>query len=171
MAVVFNGVQSLKKSGSLLLVGFVSSVVLAGCTLGSSGTPGAITEASSSPNAADQQVMMTPTPASEGSTPMIEAGTTTMVDGVQVITIEAGSFYYKPNEFRVKKGEKVKVVLNSVSMMHDFVIDELDVKLPITKSGETGSIEFTPTEAGTFEFYCSVGQHRQMGQIGTLIVE
>lgn len=86
------------------------------------------------------------------------------------IAIEAGSFYYKPNLIRVKKGEKVKITLNSVSMMHDLVIDELGLKIPVTKSGNTAVAEFTPEKAGEFEFYCSVGQHRQNGQVGKLIV-
>lgn len=86
------------------------------------------------------------------------------------IIIEAGSFYYKPNLITVKKGEKVKLTLSSVSMMHDFNIDELGVKVPITKSGSTSTVEFTPSVVGEFEFYCSVGQHRQNGQIGKFIV-
>lgn len=94
-----------------------------------------------------------------------------MAADVKVVEIEGGAFYYKPNEIRVKKGEKVKVVMKSVDMMHDFVIDELGVKMPIAKSGETGTVEFTADQAGTYEFYCSVGQHRAQGQVGKLIVE
>ncbi len=90
---------------------------------------------------------------------------------VRTIAIEAGSFYYKPAEIKVKKGEKIKIVMTSKDMMHDFMIDELNVKLPVTKSGETNSVEFTPTKTGTFEYYCSVGEHRKNGQIGTIIVE
>jgi nitrosocyanin len=99
------------------------------------------------------------------------ASATTDNGTVKTFTIEAGSFYYKPNAITVKKGDKVKIVMNSVDMMHDFNIDELKVKLPITKSGETNTVEFTADTAGTFEFYCSVGQHRANGQVGTLIVE
>lgn len=90
---------------------------------------------------------------------------------VQTITMEAGAFYYKPTVIKAKVGDKIKVVMTSKDMMHDFVIDELGVKLPITKSGETNEVEFTATKAGTFEFYCSVGQHRKNGQVGQLIVE
>lgn len=86
------------------------------------------------------------------------------------ISVEAGSFYYKPNLIRVKKGEKVKLTLNSVSMMHDFNIDELGVKVPLTKSGDSSTVTFTASKVGEFEFYCSVGQHRKMGQVGKLIV-
>ena len=88
-----------------------------------------------------------------------------------VVAVEAGGFYYKPNEIRVKKGETIKIVMTSKDMMHDFTIDELGVKLSITKAGNTGTVEFTADKTGTFEFYCSVGQHRKNGQVGKLIVE
>ncbi len=99
------------------------------------------------------------------------AESTDMSTQVKEITVEAGSFYYKPNAITVKKGDKVKIVMNSVSMMHDFVIDELNVKMPIIKNGDTGTVEFTADKAGSFEYYCSVGQHRANGQVGTLTVE
>lgn len=86
------------------------------------------------------------------------------------IAIEAGSFYYKPNLIRVKKGEKIKVTLNAVSLMHDFNIDELGIKVPVTKSGTASTVEFTADKVGEFEFYCSIGQHRANGQVGKLIV-
>jgi len=91
--------------------------------------------------------------------------------GVTIVAVEAGNFSYKPNEIRVKKGATVKIEMKSVDMMHDFNIDELNVKMPITKSGETGTVEFTADKVGEFEIYCSVGQHRQNGQVGKLIVE
>ncbi|OGK62619.1 hypothetical protein A2334_03395 [Candidatus Roizmanbacteria bacterium RIFOXYB2_FULL_38_10] len=88
-----------------------------------------------------------------------------------IVQVEAGSFYYKPSIITVKKGQKVKIVMNSVSLMHDFNIDELSVKMPIIQSGGTGSVEFVPDQVGTFEYYCSVGQHRANGQVGSLIVQ
>jgi heme/copper-type cytochrome/quinol oxidase subunit 2 len=91
-------------------------------------------------------------------------------DGVKTIEIEAGSFYFKPNVISVKKGEKVRVVIKSVDMMHDFYIDELNVKSPIVKSGTTGTVEFVASKVGTFEYYCSVGQHRKNGQVGKITV-
>lgn len=90
---------------------------------------------------------------------------------VQVVEIEAGSFYYEPNMIKVKKGQRVQVVIKSVDMMHDFNIDELNVKSEIVKSGETGTVEFVASKVGSFEYYCSVGQHRQNGQVGTIVVE
>ena len=89
---------------------------------------------------------------------------------VKEVSVEAGSFYFKPSEITVKKGEKVKIVMRSVSLMHNFTVDELNVQLPIVKNGDTGTVEFIPDRVGTFEYYCSVGEHRQNGQAGKLIV-
>lgn len=108
---------------------------------------------------------------------MIDSGDEAYFDGnegeaeVQIVEVEAGSFYYEPNEIRVKQGETVRIVMTSVDMMHDFKIDELGVSLPITRNGETNEVEFTADTVGEFEFYCSVGEHRANGQVGTLIVE
>lgn len=95
----------------------------------------------------------------------------TVASDVQVIEMEAGAFYYKPDSIRVKKGQKVQIVFKSVDMMHDFNVDELNIKSEVVKGGNSSTFEFVANEAGTFEYYCSVGQHRQQGQVGTLIVE
>ncbi len=94
----------------------------------------------------------------------------TVKENVGQIVIEAGSFYFKPNIINVKKGDKVKIVLNSVSMMHNFYLDEFSVKSDTIKSGESTSFEFTADKVGEFEFYCAIGQHRASGQVGKLIV-
>ena len=56
-------------------------------------------------------------------------------------------------------------------MMHDFVIDELSVRTKIAQAGEIVGVEIVANEVGEFEFYCSVGNHRDMGMVGTLIIE
>ncbi|OGK17135.1 hypothetical protein A2690_02060 [Candidatus Roizmanbacteria bacterium RIFCSPHIGHO2_01_FULL_39_12b] len=72
---------------------------------------------------------------------------------------------------RAKKDEKIKLVMKSADQMHNLNIDELGVKLPITKAGNTAPVEFVSSKIGEFEYYCSIGQHRANGQTGTLIVE
>ncbi len=145
--------SEMKKSNNLPVIGFlvILAIVIASGVLK--------VNKKSSETSLPVEIQSTPTP------------TPAPIDVVNgEISVEAGSFYYKPNLIRVKKGEKVKLILNSVSMMHDFNIDELGVKVPITKSGSTSTVEFTPNQVGEFEFYCSVGQHRQNGQVGKLIV-
>ncbi len=121
--------------------------------------------------APEQPIMEEAQPTEERMVPEESSVAEEEMDAVQIVEVEAGSFYYKPNEIRVKKGQKVKIVMNSVSMMHDFVIDELGVKLPVVKNGDTGEIEFVAETVGSFEYYCSVGQHRAQGQVGMLVVE
>ena len=89
----------------------------------------------------------------------------------QTIKMTAGSFYYNPKQITVKKGQKVKIEFSAVDMMHNFNIDELNVHGETTKSGDTTTIEFTADKVGSFEYYCSVANHRKMGQVGTLIVQ
>ena len=86
------------------------------------------------------------------------------------VTLEGGNFYFKPNVINAKLGQTVRVTLNSVSMQHDFVIDELGVKTSVLPSGKSETIEFVADTIGEFEFYCSVGNHKQQGMIGTLVV-
>ncbi len=115
----------------------------------------------------EMDMAVTATPAPAGS----ESATAVMENGAQTITIDAGNFYFKPNEIRVKAGTPVKITLNNVQGFHDFVIEELDVKSQQITANNKTTVEFTPTEKGSYEYYCSVGQHRQMGMKGMLIVE
>ena len=88
-----------------------------------------------------------------------------------VIEVEGGSMYFKPNEIRVKLGESVKIKFTNAGGMHDFVIDEFNVKTKVLGSGKTETVEFTADKLGEFEFYCSVAGHRQSGMFGKIIVE
>lgn len=152
---------------NLLLYGAIIAVVVLAIPMLMNGKKKS--EASANPT---PEVMATSTPMVENVTasPTPTATMTPAVPVNGVITVEAGSFYYKPNLIQVKKGQKVKLTMNSVSMMHDFNVDELGIKVPVTKSGSSATITFTANKVGAFEFYCSVGQHRANGQVGKLIV-
>ncbi len=39
------------------------------------------------------------------------------------------------------------------------------------KPGEGGTSEFIPGEPGTYYYICTVPGHREMGMVGTIIVE
>lgn len=156
----------------MLVVGLlvVAGIVLASQMMGNKPAPentlesGNMVEASASP--VGSPALDATTMEEQG-----DAAVSGMVeDDVKVIEMEAGAFYYEPSTIEVKKGQKVRVVFKSVDMMHDFNVDELKIKSEIVKSGSTSTFEFTADQVGKFEYYCSVGQHRQNGQIGTLIV-
>ena len=89
---------------------------------------------------------------------------------VKTFTLEAGMFYYSLKEIIVNKGDKVKIVLNNVGGTHDWVVDEFSARTPQINVGETATVEFTADKIGTFEYYCSVGNHRQQGMVGKLTV-
>ncbi|OGZ45510.1 MAG: hypothetical protein A3C84_04325 [Candidatus Ryanbacteria bacterium RIFCSPHIGHO2_02_FULL_48_12] len=106
-------------------------------------------------------------PASEPT----DAGAT-MEDAGQVkeFTVSGGEFYYEPSALAVKKGDKVRIVFKNADGFHDFRIDELGVATKKINDGQTDTVEFTADKVGSFEYYCSVGKHRQMGMKGTLTV-
>jgi len=113
--------------------------------------------------------------ASEVTSGMPVPGTNTeemivMEEGVEpiAITVIANKTSFTPNIINAKVGVPVKLRIDADGF-HTFTIDELGVN-EIISNGIT-EIEFTPDKAGTFEFYCTVGNHRQAGQFGTIVIE
>lgn len=94
-----------------------------------------------------------------------------MNGAVKTFNVGASNFSFSLNEIRVKKGDTVKIVLSNNDGMHDWVIDEFNARTSRIGEGQTETIEFKADKIGTFEYYCSVGQHRAMGMKGNLIVE
>lgn len=107
---------------------------------------------------------------------MIEDDSTTgsAMEEMQV-TMDTGEFFFEPNVITAKPGQTVTVNLTNENgeMLHDFVIDELGVASEQITQGEETSVTFTVPESAAgqeYEFYCSVGQHRANGMVGTLRV-
>lgn len=95
-------------------------------------------------------------------------------EGTEAVVVEVRGFEFgfSPEEIKVKKGDKVRVVFkNTGKMTHNFVVDEFGVSTQIIAGGAQDTVEFVADTAGTFEFYCSVGNHRALGMVGKLIVE
>lgn len=109
----------------------------------------------------------------EGSTAPTQASDGASVDDANavVIKVSAKNFSYNPTEIRVKKGDTVKIVLDVEAGMHDWVVDEFSARTDVISTGQTAEVTFVANQAGEFEYYCSVGNHRQMGMVGTLVVE
>jgi plastocyanin len=101
----------------------------------------------------------------------VSAGVSAIVGEVKEFTVEGGMFYFSPKEIRVKRGDRVKINFVNKEGLHDWVIDEFSVRTPQIQAGQAASVEFVADRTGQFEYYCSVGQHRQMGMIGTFIVK
>lgn len=86
-------------------------------------------------------------------------------------TIVGGNYKFDVKEIKVKKGDMVKIIFKNEEGMHDFVLDEFNAKTNVLKEGEEETLTFVADKSGTFEYYCSVGQHRKMGMVGKLVVE
>ncbi len=88
-------------------------------------------------------------------------------------TLELGNFYYEPNIIEAKAGSTIRIKLVNVEGTHDFDLDELGVESSRLRAGEEEILEFeVPTDSAgkTYEFYCSIGSHRELGMVGSFVV-
>lgn len=151
------------KNFSYLLFAFL--LVGAGCTVDA---PESIDSMMPAPGETDVDEMIVEDMMEE---PMMDDDSDADEDAedIRTINMKTGNFFYDPASITVKAGEEVKLVFETNSGMHDFVIDEIDFKAQV-KQGESATFT-APTEPGTYAYYCSVGSHRAMGMEGVLIVE
>ena len=87
------------------------------------------------------------------------------------VVVEGSQFKFLPATIKAKKGDTVVVMFKSMGGMHGFTIDEFEVATNQIGDGEEEEMEFVADKTGTFEYYCSVGNHRAQGMKGKLIVE
>ncbi len=89
---------------------------------------------------------------------------------VKTFTIEGQNFSFSPSVMSVDQGDTVRVVFKNVGGFHDFTLDEFGAKTKRINTGEEAVVEFVADKTGSFEYYCSVGTHRQFGMKGTITV-
>ena len=73
-------------------------------------------------------------------------------------------------ELRVKQGDKVRIEFTSTEGFHDWVLDAFNAATGRVGAGASTSVEFVADKKGTFEYYCSVGEHRANGMGGVFVV-
>ena len=86
-------------------------------------------------------------------------------------SLKLKNYSFTPDTIEVKAGETIRVKLTNTGGTHDFVIDELNVQSSLLGSGEEEIIEITASadaKGSTYEFYCSVGNHRELGMVGEI---
>lgn len=111
------------------------------------------------------------------------------------VSLVATDIAYDVARLEVPANQAVRLTLeNSGALEHDFSIreigvgdvhategeaddhamtedvHELDLHVAAPPGGGSGTLEFTPTEPGEYEFYCTVPGHREAGMRGTLVV-
>ncbi len=97
-----------------------------------------------------------------------------------VIDIAASMSGFDKTEIRVKVGQPVTIRLTSLDNSahtdgggkHQWAVDELGLNL-IAQPESSNTLTFTPTKAGTYDFYCDIccGGRANPTMNGTLIVE
>jgi uncharacterized cupredoxin-like copper-binding protein len=110
-------------------------------------------------------------------TASLQAPTVDLTAGVSPETlanrpsVTSESTLFRETEIRAKAGELVMFRLDNLDGgIHSFDIDEFNVHAPMPLRQSSIAI-FTPTEPGEYEFYCGIPGHRELGMVGTLIVE
>lgn len=169
----------MKKISSMGIALVVFTFVLAGCTQSNSTNADPTVNPDANSGAAGTMLEGT-TPSDNGMVGGDAApgapGTDSQASGsadasaVKEIAVDSFSFGFSPSTIRVKAGEKVRVNVTNKGGFHDFAIDAFNVKVQ-TPANQTTAVEFTPDKPGTYEYYCTVGNHKAQGQKGTLIVE
>jgi uncharacterized cupredoxin-like copper-binding protein len=99
-------------------------------------------------------------------------GSAPATGGGKTISVDAAEFTFAPNKLDAKVGEKLTFkITNKGTLDHSFVVADaggtvigrIDVKI-----GGSASLDFTPSKAGTYQFYCDVPGHKESGMIGTI---
>ena len=90
------------------------------------------------------------------------------------IIIEASEFKFEPNIFRVKEGQKVKLIIkNKGKIPHNLKIEKENVifQTSLIAPNEETILEFTAPPKGEYDFYCTLDDHKLRGMFGKMIVE
>jgi cytochrome c oxidase subunit II len=133
-----------KRAAGLVVAALTATVVAAACGSGSS------SYSTSNPSGASAS----PQASSSGT-----AGT---------LRVEQLDYRFQPQQLTGMMGKAVTVeIVNSGGTAHTFTIDGLGVDQTLDP-GQSATVTFTPTRAGTFTFYCRF--HRSSGMTGSLIV-
>jgi plastocyanin len=116
--------------------------------------------------ATKQQLTPEPTP-----TPVEEGKETELPENETAITIKGTEFIFTPSMIEAKPGKIEITFINTGMMQHNLVFEDLDLETGLLGKGEEETLEFELTKPGIYTFYCAVGNHRQLGMEGELIVE
>lgn len=120
------------------------------------------------------------TPSDTGGEQVDQANATAPGADMYIVATDHAAYLYpeswykmRPETFTVDKGDPVNLTFkNALGNMaeHTIVIDELDIKIGPLGPGAFESLAFTADQAGTFTYYCDVGNHQTLGMEGTFTV-
>src|SRR3989338_10555816 len=143
-------------SWRLLSVALLATLVLAGCTYGAANTnqPAASTNSAANVNANGNMTNDENANANLNANVNLDvnANANLNINGpaVKTFNLSARNFAFSQTEIRVKKGDKVKIVLTSADGFHDWVVDEFSAATQRVQTGQSAAVEFVADQAGTF---------------------
>ena len=106
------------------------------------------------------------------------------------LTVRAFEWGFEPEAIVLQRDQQVRIVLeNDGAILHNFKVED-DLAADVIEShsagplsgddgelfvgaeaGQQGTLLFIPQESGTFNFYCTIQGHREIGMEGVLTVE
>jgi nitrite reductase (NO-forming) len=93
------------------------------------------------------------------------------------VKVVATDLKFNPPTLSAKVGQPVKIILENKGVIeHDISFPTLKADKPasalkvLAKPGQTATLEFTPTAAGTYEYDCTIPGHKEAGMKGKLNV-
>lgn len=74
---------------------------------------------------------------------------------VEILAYKEENGGWTVDDIELKKGETYTLRLLAIDVTHGFAVDEMNISLKFIP-GHPEEITITPTQTGTFEFYCTV---------------
>ena len=93
---------------------------------------------------------------------------TSQTAAIKEFNIHGSNYKFDSASISANLGDKVKITFIDDDGLHNICIDGYGCSSTI-RTGQS-VLEFTANKTGTFEYYCSVGKHRELGMTGQLAV-
>jgi uncharacterized cupredoxin-like copper-binding protein len=109
---------------------------------------------------------------------------------VPAIAMQGNEFTFQPANVTLQRGQRVRIQLENTGQQTHDINSEIPASNVVERSagghthttppadvhvivdrGRTATLIFTPTQAGTFDFWCSLPGHREAGMVGKFTVE
>lgn len=90
---------------------------------------------------------------------------------VKEFTVDGANYKFTPSLITVNKGDTVRITFKNGGGTHNLTIPDYNAQTKTVNFGGSDTVEFVADKAGSFEYYCAVGNHRELGMRGTLTVK
>lgn len=88
------------------------------------------------------------------------------------IVVTVSEFYFSPESLNISKGEKVRIwIVNDGSTAHNLHLPDMNLDSGNVAPGNKGYVDFVSDRVGSYNFYCGVGGHKDLGMNGNIIVK